>query len=263
MRVISLSLLIIALLSAASLAVEWRPVNGNGLDPVSGYDFLSKEIREIQDDDFLNPGMTTVELGQRFFNDTEEEEKSCASCHGSDGEKLDTKKIASYPLFDEEYQQLHTLQDRVHACWNDKLDRFPVLYDDPKMVALETYVRNLARGETINVDVNEKTMPIYQLGEKLYNQRFGQMAMTCHHCHVQYQGMMLRGQKLTQGQTNGFPVYRFGSDRITSLHRRFNECFVSLRAEPFGVGSEEYKALELFMGVMSNGLEIETPGVRF
>ena len=120
-----------------------------------------------------------------------------------------------------------------------------------------------ALGETINIDVNHGTMPTYRLGEELYNQRFGQMGMTCHHCHVQYQGLMLRGQKLTQGQTNGFPVYRFGSSRITSLHRRFNECFVQLRAEPFEVGSEEYRALEYYMGVMSNGLQVETPGVRF
>jgi len=74
---------------------------------------------------------------------------------------------------------------------------------------------------------------------------------------------MLRGHKLTQGQTNGFPVYRFGTDRITSLHRRYNECFVQLRAEPYEKGSEEYRALEYYMGVLSNGLQIETPGVRF
>jgi sulfur-oxidizing protein SoxA len=207
--------------------------------------------------------METVILGKSLFNDKEDYDTSCASCHGSDGEKLDTKKIASYPLFDEASQQLKTLQDQVHACWTEKLDRFPLLFDEAKVVALETFVRSLARGETIQVDVNEKSLAIYEQGEALFNQRFGQMGMTCHHCHVQYAGIMLRGQKLTQGQTNGFPVYRFGSNQITSLHRRFNECFVQLRAEPFGAGSEEYKALEYYMGVLSNGLTVETPGVRF
>ncbi len=244
---------------ALSLSVNvWADQN-----PVSGYDFLNDQIKAIQDDDFLNPGMETVEQGRVIFNDFEEEETACSSCHGVNGEKLDRKKIASYPLFDEKYEKLLTLQDRVHACWTDKLDRFPLMYDEPKAVALETFARSLARGEIINIDVNHGTMPTYRLGEELYNQRFGQMGMTCHHCHVQYQGLRLRGQKLTQGQTNGFPVYRFGSSRITSLHRRFNECFVQLRAEPYEVGSEEYKALEYFMGVMSNGLKVETPGVRF
>ena len=231
--------------------------------PTSGYDFLSKDIQEIQDDAFLNPGMPTVELGSQLFRESEEGEKSCASCHGKKGEMIAKKKIASYPAYQPAYQKVHTLQERIHACWTDNQGRFPLLYDDPKLVALETFVRSLARGTVINVELNENSQALYDRGEKLYNQRFGQMSMTCHHCHVIYQGVYMRGRKLTQGQTNGFPVYRFTSDRVTSLHRRFNECFVELRAEPFEAGSEEYKALEYYMGVMSNGLKIETPAVRF
>lgn len=231
--------------------------------PTSGYDFLGKDIQDIQDDEFLNPGMPTVELGSQIFRESEEGEKSCASCHGEEGEKMDKGKIASYPAYQQAYNKVHTLQERIHACWMDKQDRFPLLYDDPKLLALETYVRSLARGTIIKVVVDDNVRPLYEKGEMLYKQRFGQMAMTCYHCHVQYQGVFMRGRKLTQGQTNGFPVYRFNSDRVTSLHRRFNECFVELRAEPFAVGSEEYRALELYMGVMSNGLKIETPAVRF
>lgn len=241
------------------------PLSSTGQEPISGYDFLSRQIREIQDDDFINPGMEAVEQGRNLFNDFEDEEAelACSNCHGEDGKNLDRQKIASYPRFDEKYQTLHTLQDRIHVCWTDKMDRFPLLYDEPKAVALETFVRSLARGNTINVEVNDKTLGIFKDGEALYKKRFGQMAMTCNHCHVQYQGLMLRGQKLTQGQTNGFPVYRFGPERITSLHRRFNECFVQLRAEPFDAGGKEYRALEYYMGTLSNGLKIETPGVRF
>ena len=237
--------------------------HAQSLTPISGYEFLGKDIQEIQDDEFLNPGMPTVELGSQIFREAEEGEKSCASCHGEEGELLDKNNIASYPAYQTAYKTVHTLQERIHACWKDNQDRFPLLYDDPKLIALETFVRSLARGRVINVEVNEQSRALYEQGEQLYKQRFGQMAMTCHHCHVQYQGIYMRGRKLTQGQTNGFPVYRFTSDRVTSLHRRFNECFVELRAEPFETGSEEYKALEFYMGVMSNGLKIETPAVRF
>ncbi|NNJ91303.1 MAG: sulfur oxidation c-type cytochrome SoxA [Gammaproteobacteria bacterium] len=231
--------------------------------PTSGYDFLGKDIQAIQDDEFLNPGMPTVELGSQIFQESEEGEKSCASCHGEEGQMMDKAKIASYPAYQKKYKKVHTLQERIHACWTDKQDRFPLLYDDPKLVALETFVRSLARGTVIDVEVNQHSRALYEQGEKLYKKRFGQMAMTCHHCHVQYQGIFMRGRKLTQGQTNGFPVYRFNSDRVTSLHRRFNECFVELRAEPFEAGSQEYKALEFYIGVMSNGLKVETPAVRF
>ncbi len=227
---------IIYLLTTCSL-----PIAAQSPVPVSGYDFLGKDIQAIQDDEFLNPGMPTAELGRQIFMESEDGEKSCASCHEEGGEVLDNGKIASYPAYQPVYEKVHTLQERIHACWTDKQDRFPLLYDDPKLLALETYVRSLARGTVINVIVDDNVRPLYEKGEKLYKQRFGQMAMTCYHCHVQYQGVFMRGRKLTQGQTNGFPVYRFTSDQVTSLHKRFNECFVELRAEPYEVGSEEYR----------------------
>ena len=46
---------------------------------------------------------------------------------------------------------LVTLQDQIGHCWEIHLDRFPLQYDDPDLVALETYVRNRARGQVIHV----------------------------------------------------------------------------------------------------------------
>jgi len=231
-------------------------------EPISGYDFLGPEMRQIQDDEFLNPGMEAVEAGHELFNWPGDEERACADCHGANGDKLDLKAIAAYPRFETRYNRLMTLQERINACWTDNLDRFSLVYDDEKLLLLETFVRNKAKGEVIQVLNDERARDMYQLGALIYKERFGQMGMTCHQCHVVYQGRYLRGSKLTQGQTNGFPVYRFKSDRLTSLHRRYNECFVQLRSVPYEVGGEEYRALEYYMAIMSNGLKIETPGVR-
>ena len=104
---------------------------------------------------------------------------------------------------------------------------------------------------------------LLQQGEVLYQTRFGQIGMTCQHCHVQHQGQMLRGQRLTQGQANGFPEYRLAKGEITSLHKRLRQCFISFRAEPFDPGSDEFKLLELYLMSRGNGLKIETPAVRF
>ena len=235
------------------------------LPPVkSGYDFLSRDMQAVQDDDFLSPGMAAVEEGRELFHRTDEEGKSCADCHGTDGEKLSSARIASFPRFDSKRDQLMTLQNRIQVCWTERLDRFPdLLYDEPRLIRLEAFVRNLARGEVINVEVDPAGSDWYEKGKRFYNTRFGQMDMTCQHCHVIYQGQLLRGQRLTQGQSNGFPVYRFNSDRVTSLHQRFDECFEQLRAAPYEAGSDEYRALEYYMGTLSNGLKVETPGVRF
>jgi sulfur-oxidizing protein SoxA len=93
--------------------------------------------------------------------------------------------------------------------------------------------------------------------------RFGQLDMACVHCHDYYQGEHLRGQQLSQGQTNGFPEYRLGSGHITTFQRRVAECFVSFRAQPFYFGSEELINLEVYVAARGNGLKIETPAVRY
>ena len=82
-------------------------------------------------------------------------------------------------------------------------------------------------------------IPLLAQGEALYNTRSGQLDLACRHCHVQHQGQMPRGQRLSQGQANGFPDYRLGMGRITSFQQRLKECFSSFRAEPFEPGSEE------------------------
>jgi len=233
-------------------------------EPLSGYVFIDESTQAMQDDEFENPGMVTVDYGSELFHEhREDEEYSCSSCHGEDGAELDTRRIASFPVFDANLGGLVTLQERVNYCWEISMDRFPLTLGHADLIALETFVRNRARGEEVNVQTDGEMAPLIARGEALYNTRFGQLDMACRHCHVQHQGQMLRGQRLSQGQANGFPEYRLGRGRITSLQQRLTECFVSFRAEPFEAGSEEYRLLELYVMSRGNGLKIETPAVRF
>ncbi|MFM1891223.1 MAG: sulfur oxidation c-type cytochrome SoxA [Pseudomonadota bacterium] len=249
---------------AVLLAVLSLPAPAVATEAVSGYDFLAPDARAMQDDDFENPGMMTVEQGAALFRELRPDEpESCAGCHGQDGEQLDPKAIARYPIYNPNLGGLVTLQDQIHHCWEINLDRFPVDYDHPQIVALEAFVRHRARGETVNVATEGPVAELLEQGKQLYGTRYGQLDMSCYHCHVQHQGQMLRGQKLSQGQANGFPEYRLGRGRITSLHQRLRECFISFRADPFDPGSEEFKLLELYLMSRGNGLPIETPAVRF
>ncbi len=233
-------------------------------EPLSGYAFLGEDAQAMQDDDFANPGMVAVSRGAELFAERRTDEPSaCADCHGDAGEKLQPAGIARYPVYDPNLGGLVTLQDRVHHCWEINLDRFPIDYDDPQAIALEAFVRNIAQGEPLAVRTDGPLAALLAKGQVLYTTRYGQLDMSCQHCHVQHQGQMLRGQQLSQGQANGFPEYRLGRGRITSLHQRMRECFVSFRADPFESGSEEYKLLELYVMSRGNGLPIETPAVRF
>jgi sulfur-oxidizing protein SoxA len=233
-------------------------------EAVSGYRFLDESTRAMQDDDFENPGLVAVDRGSELFHELRDsEEYSCSSCHGQDGVKLDVRQVARYPVYDPNLGGLVTLQKRINYCWETSLDRFPLTPGHADLIALETYVRNRARGEKVDVRTDGEMAALLAKGEALYHARFGQLDLACQHCHVQHQGQMLRGQKLSQGQANGFPEYRLGQGRITSFQQRLTECFVSFRAEPFEAGSEEYDLLELYVTARGNGLPIETPAVRF
>src|SRR5210317_2199513 len=97
------------------------------LEPVSGYAFMALETQTMQDDDFENPGMVTVDQGATLFREyREHEEHACAGCHGDNGERLDLKKIASYPRYAPELGGLVTLQDRISRCWEVNMERFPL-----------------------------------------------------------------------------------------------------------------------------------------
>lgn len=232
-------------------------------DLKSGFEYLTPATQEMQNDDFANPGMTAVEEGRTEFHRPGVNDKTCATCHGENGSKFNLKKIASYPVYNKEYEKPFTLQEQINFCGEEYLDNVPYVYDCIDLIELEAYVRYLAQGEKVNVDISGSLKPFYEKGKKLYNIRFGQMNMACTVCHDQFAGQRLRGQVLSQGHSNGFPLYRLGSGKMTSLHGRLEECFRSFRAEPFDKGSDELINLELYLHHRGNGLPIETPAIRY
>ena len=233
----------------------------HGLEPQSGYDLLSDELKQMQDDDFANPGMITADRGRELFQKPGDNGKSCASCHGDEGEKLDPRRIAAYPVYDPGRGPM-TLQARINLCYADREEEFPMLYDADELIALETFVRYLARGEKVNVDISGPMHKHYEAGREIFTTRIGQRDMACVHCHEIYAGQRLRGQVLTQAQINGFPSYRITGGQIMSLQQKFVGCYGTLRAMPYQPGSEEYIDLEVYMTARGNGLPIETPAIR-
>lgn len=229
----------------------------------SGYAYLTPEMQAMQDDDFANPGMLAVEAGGRLFASADQHGKSCASCHGTDGAQLDTKHLARYPRYSQRLKKPLTLRRQILMCRNERMAGPPLQYASRQALQLEAFVRRLAYGQTVNVDISGAMAPYYEAGKKLYHSRWGQVDIACHQCHDYYAGRTFRGQTLTQGQSNGFPVYRHTEGNVVGLQERISECLTNLRAEPYAPGSEEYLKLEVYMSARSNGLKIETPGIRY
>lgn len=218
----------------------------------------------MQDDDFLNQGMATVEKGGKLFASIGKNGKSCETCHGQGGKKLDPKVIATYPVLNSKTQRPITLQQHIINEWTENLGNAPLKYESSDALALEAFVRNLARGQVVNVQTGGKMVPFFEQGKKLYEEaRAGQLDMACASCHNLYPGLKLRAQVLSQGQSNGFPLYRLADGKVVGVQTRINQCFDQFRAEGYPFGSEENTLLELYMNARGNGLKIETPAVRF
>lgn len=148
-------------------------------------------------------------------------------------------------------------------CRNQRMDGPALEYGNEEALQLEAFVRRMAYGESVNVDTGGSMAPYYEAGKKLFHTRWGQVDIACHQCHDYHAGQTFRGQKLSQGQSNGFPVYRFTEGQVVGLQERITQCLTNLRAEPFALDSKEYTALEVYMNARGNGLRIETPGMRY
>jgi sulfur-oxidizing protein SoxA len=156
-----------------------------------------------------------------------------------------------------------TLQKQISRCRDSRAGAETLPTNHPDLVALETFVRNRASGEVVNVQTDGPVTELLKQGEKLYKTRYGLIDMACNQCHDVYPGQMIRGQKISQGQANGFPAYRLDTGEMANLHQRIQQCLGLMRAEPFDADSEEIKLLGLYIMSRSNGLRIETPAVRY
>ncbi|MHA1559610.1 MAG: sulfur oxidation c-type cytochrome SoxA, partial [Alphaproteobacteria bacterium] len=104
--------------------------------------------------------------------------------------------------------------------------------------------------------------PFFEAGREFFFEQRGQLDLSCAQCHDDRDGLRLRGDTISQGQINGFPFFRLMWDSIASTHRMFEWCNVSVRAEPYPLGSDEYLNLELYVAWRGRGLLMETPAVR-
>jgi L-cysteine S-thiosulfotransferase len=228
----------------------------------SGYTYLSEENQRLQDDDFANPGLLWVERGRERWSQVDgAAAASCASCHGDAATSMRGVR-ARYPLFDPMRGEIINLEQRINRCRVQYMQAMPYPYESETLLDLTALIGFQSRGMPIDVRIDGPAQPFFEAGKAFFYQRRGQLDMACAHCHEQYAGQRLRGDTISQGQINGFPIYRFTWQTLGSTHRMFEWCNTSVRAEPYPLGSDEYVNLELFMAWRGRGLPVETPAIR-
>jgi sulfur-oxidizing protein SoxA len=228
----------------------------------SGYTYLSEENQRLQDDDFANPGLLWVEQGRERWRQADGPTgQSCASCHGEAADSMRSVR-ARYPRFDPARGKLINLEHQINRCRTERQQAASYPYESDALLALTTFVSIQSRGLPVDVHIEGPAQPFFEAGREFFYQRRGQLDMACAHCHERYVGQRLRGDVISQGLINGFPVYRLTWQTLGSTHRMFAWCNTAVRAEPYPLGSDPYVNLELYLAWRSRGLPVETPAIR-
>ena len=207
----------------------------------SGYEFMSRETRAMQDDEITGPAVLTLLDGEALWG-----KLGCAACHTS------MKGVAArYPAM--VGGKLTTLEQQVRH-------RNPELaYESRDLLALTAFVAKQSRGMPIEVSEIKSHL---EAGRAFFHKRQGQLNLACTQCHDDQWGKKLAGNGIPQAHPTGYPLYRLEWQGLGSLQRRLRNCMIGVRSEAYAFGAPEYVELEYYLMWRARGMKLETPAVR-
>ena len=226
----------------------------------SGWRYRDTDTRLMQKDDFDNPMFLYIDAGREAWDTPDGTEgKSCADCHNDissmKGLRAVTPKIAPNG-------ELWSMENFVNDCRTNRMGAEAWDWNSQPMKNMTAAIAVESRGMPVDVAIDGAAAPFWEKGKEMYYTRFGQLEMSCANCHEDNSGNYIRSDHLSQGQINGFPLYRLKDQNAVSIHQRFVGCVRDTRAETFKAGSEEFRELELYVASRGNGLPVEGGAVR-
>jgi len=228
----------------------------------SGYEFMTRETRAMQDDDTANPAMLWVLDGETFWRRKEGSAgKSCADCHGD--ARTSMKGVAArYPAFNAARARPVDLEERINICRTEQQRATPLPLESKELLALASYIGQQSRGMPIEIEDDARMRPFLQAGHDMFTGRQGQLNLSCAQCHDDNWGQKLAGAAIPQGHPTGYPLYRLEWQTLGSLQRRLRNCLFGMRAVSYPYGAPEYVNLELYLRWRARGMPVEIPAVR-
>ena len=217
-------------------------------DRRSGYEFMSRETRAMQDDEATGPAVLWLLDGEALWA-----RLGCASCHGD--ARASMKGVAArYPrLVDGKLVNLE--QQLRHKAPS-------LAYESRELLAVTAFVARQSRGMPIHVEIDNATQPFFERGKAFFHRRQGQLNLACTQCHDDNWGKKLAGNTIPQAHPTGYPIYRLEWQALGSLARRFRNCLTGMRAELYAPGAQEFVELELYLMWRARGMKLDAPAVR-
>lgn len=229
----------------------------------SGFEDMGASTQALQRDDTLNPGMLWVMEGEALAGrkpvSAGAATRACLDCHSA----ASLRGVAArHPAFDATLGRPVNLAQRINQC-RQRHQGLPALASEaPELLALTAWVGHQSRGLPISPPDDPRLRPHLANGQALWQQRLGQLNLSCAQCHDQRAGARLGSAVIPQGHPDGYPIYRLEWQTLGSLSRRVRGCLNAVRAEPWAAFSPELTDLEVYLAARAAGLPVQTPGVR-
>lgn len=225
------------------------------IDPVARESWLA--IEEFP------PYEAAIEQGKTLFDTPfPKSGRGYADCFPDKGVSVAQR----YPQWDKEKGEVVTLAKALNDCRLSNLEA-PLDDEQGDITKLLAYMAYTSRGKAIDIavpDDDPRALDAYRQGKDFYYGRRGRLNFACATCHVQNAGKRIRSEILSPslGHTGGWPTYRLKWGEMGTLHRRFRECLVQIKADPLPAQSLALRNLEYFLTYMSNGIPITGPSTR-
>ena len=227
----------------------------------SGFEFMQPSTQALQKDDAQNPAMLWVKDGQSLWSKPDgDAAKSCANCHGEITRMRGVS--ARYPAYSPAQKKVVNLSQQINFCRAEQQRATPWSPEHESLLGLEVAIAKESRDLPITPPAQPQLIEAQKRGEALFNQRIGQVDLSCRDCHDKLAGKKLGGNTIPQGHATGYPIYRLEWQSVGSLQRRLRGCMTAVRAEPYALGASELVALEAYLAKRSSGMIIESPAVR-
>ena len=228
----------------------------------SGLEFMGPALQAMQREDAQNPGMLWVKEGAALWGKSAgKSNQSCASCHGEAASSM--RGVATrYPQWDAASGKPINLGQRISQCRQQRQQAPALLPEGEERLSLETFVAHQSRGMPLAPPKDARLDAATEEGQRRYQQRIGQLNLSCAQCHDAQAGKRLAGALIPQAHAAGYPTYRLEWQGIGSLQRRLRTCMTGVRAEAPPYDAQALVELELYLAVRGAGMLIETPAVR-
>ena len=201
----------------------------------SGYDFMSRETRAMQDDDTANPGMLWVLDGEALWSQHGGRGRQilrrlpwrCARQHeGRRGALSGVRRRARPRRSISSSASISAAREHQQAT--------PLPFESSELLALTALCRApVARHADRRRRRSADSRRFIEPGGSSSSARQGQLNLSCAQCHDDNGGKHLAAAPIPQGHPTGYPLYRLEWQSLGSLQRRLRNCMIGMRAEPY------------------------------